>query len=226
MSTRSRAAVTVAVHVGVALLAVGATLLRVPTAPGPSAGGEGGGIRVGGGAPPPYLVEPSVRFESVPSPEAARTGPPPGRSPATAPPTRIVIPRLGVDNPVVAITAAGGVLEPPSDPQVLGWWSAGAAPGAATGGALVTGHTVHTGGGAFDHLDALRPGDPVTIRTARGTIRYAVRSVTVYRKASLARHARQVFSQSGPGRLVLVTCDDWTGTEYLSNAVVVADRSR
>lgn len=25
------------------------------------------------------------------------------------------------------------------------------------------------------------------------------------------------------GRLVLVTCEDWNGKEYLSNAVVIAD---
>ena len=41
--------------------------------------------------------------------------------------------------------------------------------------------------------------------------------------ASLARHAAQVFDQGGPGRLVLVTCDDWNGYQYLSNAVVLAE---
>jgi hypothetical protein len=62
----------------------------------------------------------------------------------------------------------------------------------------------------------------VVIRTARGRIGYAVRSVTIYRKASLARHAARVFSQRVPGRLVLITCEDWNGSVYLSNAVVVA----
>jgi hypothetical protein len=32
----------------------------------------------------------------------------------------------------------------------------------------------------------------------------------------------QLFSQSGPGRLVLVTCEDWNGEVYLRNRVVVA----
>jgi hypothetical protein len=32
-----------------------------------------------------------------------------------------------------------------------------------------------------------------------------------------------VFRQRGPGRLVLITCEDWNGTTYLSNAVVFAD---
>ena len=114
---------------------------------------------------------------------------------------------------------------PPDDPQMLGWWDAGARPGAAVGGALITGHTVHTGGGAFDHLATLRPGDLARVRTIRGVVGYRVSSVRVYRKASLALHAEQVFAQTGPGRLVLVTCADWTGTEYLSNVVVVAHRS-
>jgi LPXTG-site transpeptidase (sortase) family protein len=82
---------------------------------------------------------------------------------------------------------------------------------------------VHTGGGAFDDLETLRRGDRVTVRTTKGTVRYAVTGVTVYRKATLAKDAERVFRQTGPGRLVLVTCEDWNGSVYLSNAVVFAD---
>jgi hypothetical protein len=63
----------------------------------------------------------------------------------------------------------------------------------------------------------------VRVRTAKGPIRYEVTGVTVYRKAGLARDAAKVFHQRGPGRLVLITCEDWNGTTYLSNAVVFAD---
>ena len=58
--------------------------------------------------------------------------------------------------------------------------------------------------------------------TRRGAISYVVTTVTVYRKRALAKAASKVFDQSVPGRLVLVTCEDWDGTSYLSNAVVVA----
>jgi len=166
---------------------------------------------------PPYLVEPRVVLQ------AADASPRHERLAHAGRPVRLLVPRLHVDAPVVPIGAPARVLVPPSDPQVLGWWDAGAEPGAAHGGALITGHTVHTGGGAFDDLETLRPGDPVRVRTARGTIRYAVTGVTVYRKSSLARDAAKVFRQRGPGRLVLVTCEDWNGTTYLSNAVVFAD---
>ncbi len=91
---------------------------------------------------------------------------------------------------------------------------------------LITGHTVSSGGGAFDNLATLRAGDTVAVGTRKGQIRYAVSGVTVYGKASLARRAPQIFDQSVPSRLVLVTCDDWNGEIYLSNAVVVADPIR
>ena len=167
-----------------------------------------------GSTKPAFVVEPAVRIAAAEPQPAANAGRP----------TRLVVPRLGVDAPVVGIGVVDGVLIPPSDPSVLGWWSDGAVPGALRGGALITGHTVHTGGGAFDDLETLRTGDRVVVRTAKGPIRYAVRGVTIYRKASLARDAARVFSQTVPGRLVLITCEDWNGSGYDSNAIVFAER--
>jgi Sortase domain len=123
-------------------------------------------------------------------------------------PRRVVIERLSMDAPVVPIKTVGNALTPPSDPQELGWWSDGARTGAQLGSALVTGHTVHTGGGAMDDLERMRPGDRVTVYTSRGIIPYDVRSVNVFGKGSIARHAQRLFSQEVPGRLVLVTCED------------------
>jgi LPXTG-site transpeptidase (sortase) family protein len=135
---------------------------------------------------------------------------------------RLVVPRLRVDAPVYPIGAPGGVLTPPSDPQTLGWWDGGAVPGAAHGGALITGHTVHTGGGAFDDLETLTRGDRVVVGAAHRQVAYEVASVQVLSKSELARRSASLFSRSGPGRLVLVTCEDWDGTGYLSNVVVTA----
>jgi LPXTG-site transpeptidase (sortase) family protein len=174
---------------------------------------------------PAFDIERPVRLEPATAPAHARGRS--GRSPATSsdaagPPQRLVIDALGVDAPVVGIDAPGGVLRPPDDPQVLGWWRAGATPGAARGSALVTGHTVSSGGGAFDDLETLRSGDRLSVRTAAGVIGYEVGSVTVYRKARLARRAATIFSQEVPGRVVLITCEDWNGTTYESNVVVTA----
>lgn len=137
-------------------------------------------------------------------------------------PVRVRIPALGVDAPVIAVGTRDDTLVPPSDPTRLGWWSAGAEPGAERGSALVTGHTVHTGGGALDDLETVRRGDPVVVRTTEGTVRYAVARVEVFSKGAVADHAERLFSQEVPGRLVLVTCEDWDGSRYLSNVVVVA----
>lgn len=137
-------------------------------------------------------------------------------------PRRVVIPSLGVAAPVLPIKAPGGTLVPPSDPQQLGWWAGGARPGTARGSALITGHSVHAGDGALDDLETMQRGDAVTVRTDRGWIRYAVRKVAVYSKGTVADDAERLFSQEVAGRLVLVTCEDWDGTRYLSNVVVIA----
>ena len=86
----------------------------------------------------------------------------------------------------------------------------------------MTGHTVHDGGGALDDLEQLTAGDKVTVTVASGPIRYVVSSVRTFSKGSLADHAQRLFSQEVRGRLVLVTCEDWNGSTYLSNVVVVA----
>ena len=165
-------------------------------------------------APPPVLTaEPLTTLAVYP----------PRRHPAVGLPERVRIRALGIDVPVIGVGAPAGVLTPPDDPQVLGWWDDGARPGALRGAALVTGHTVSVGGGALDDLETLRLGAPVEVSTAKGRIRYRVTKIDIYRKASLARDAARLFSQTGPGRLVLITCEDWDGEKYLSNVVVHAD---
>lgn len=145
-------------------------------------------------------------------------------------PDRVIIPTLDVDAPVLPIEAPDRTLVPPADPQVLGWWADGAQPGADTGSALVVGHTVHSGGGALDDLETLDEGDQVLVRSTRTpggegslhTMEYVVETVRVYRKGRLAERAAELFSQEVDGRLVLLTCEDWDGTRYLSNVVVTA----
>jgi LPXTG-site transpeptidase (sortase) family protein len=141
---------------------------------------------------------------------------------SAGPPREVVVQRLHVDSTVVPISGQSGTLLPPSDPQVLGWWQEGKPVGAQYGTAVVTGHTVHTGGGALDNLDRLVVGDTVRVRTDRGWITYTVQRNRIYSKDALARDAETLFRQGGTGRLLLITCDDWNGSFYESNAVVVA----
>jgi LPXTG-site transpeptidase (sortase) family protein len=195
---------------------------RQTTAAGPSPTSSSASAPTTSAVPaPPAKPGQSSKATTTPSttfpPEALSTAPTrPGN------PVKVTVPSLGISAKVLGIHARGGTLIPPSNPRVVGWWSDGARPGAAKGSAIITGHTVHDGGGAFDDLDELAAGDAVTVTTGRGTISYVVTSVTTYRKKTLAKQAAQLFDQSVPGRLVLVTCEDWDGTAYLSNAVVVA----
>lgn len=136
-------------------------------------------------------------------------------------PVRLEIPALGIEAPIVPIGLQdAAILVPPEDPSVLGWWRSGAAPGARTGTALLTGHTVHSGGGALDDLEQLESGDHIVVWSSAAHLDFRVQRVSVLSKEQLANEAEQLFSQSVPGRLVLVTCEDWNGTEYESNVVV------
>lgn len=164
----------------------------------------------------------------TPSPTARPSSTPDRTQPRAATPIRPAKPiefrsdRLGIDAPVVPVRADGGVLLPPDDPQQLGWWSDGRKPGAGNGRVLITGHTVSTGGGAFDHLDRLRRGDVVDVRTRSGERDYRVSSVTYLTLDQFAARSQRLLRHDGPERLVLVTCDDWDGTTYRGSTVVTA----
>jgi len=144
-------------------------------------------------------------------------------NPATGVPTRVAVPRLAIDAPVLPIAPVGGVLTPPDNPSELGWYRYGARPGAVQGSAVITGHTVHTGGGVLDDLQDLRAGDTVRVITAKGAIGYRVSDVSILSKTQFARAAQKIFSSTVPGRLVLITCTDWDGQDYLSNTLAYAD---
>lgn len=143
----------------------------------------------------------------------------------TGVPLALRIPRLDVATDVVAVDAEGGLLMPPADPALVGWWEDGARPGSPDGAVVLTGHTVHSGGGVFDDLAALEPSDVVEVATSRGALSYVVTEVRDLSKAQLASVASDLFGSSGRARVVLVTCTGWDGERYLGNTVVVA-RSR
>jgi LPXTG-site transpeptidase (sortase) family protein len=134
------------------------------------------------------------------------------------------IPRIGVDTHVVPVKSTEeGILEPPRDPTVAGWWSDGAAPGEAKGSAVLVGHAVRNkGGGVFDDLGDLSRGDAIELEGSHSTLTYRVQSNDLLSKAHLARNAEQIFDQTGAGRLVVITCGDFDGTVWRSNIVIVA----
>jgi LPXTG-site transpeptidase (sortase) family protein len=141
-------------------------------------------------------------------------------------PELLVVREIGLRAPIVPIEIGpDGVLDPPADVDEVGWWKRSAKPGATSGQTLVTGHTVHTGGGVMNRLGDLRPGSLIQIRTPRGTVDYEATKVFVYTKAEVAEHRDDLFSQERKHyRLVLVTCTGWNGHGYDSNIIVFADQ--
>jgi hypothetical protein len=121
-------------------------------------------------------------------------------------PRRLQIHALGVNAPVHPVdVAAGGALGVPDDPKVVGWWRGSAMPGQPRGTVVLDGHvdSARAGTGAFFELAHLGPGRQVVVTTTAGTTTYVVAARAVYVKRNLPR---QVFDQSGPPRLVLLTC--------------------
>ncbi len=92
---------------------------------------------------------------------------------------------------------------------------------------MLVGHTVrHHGGGVFDDIGRLARGDAIEVEGADSSLTYRVKSIDVLSKEEVAREAQEIFAQSGPGRLVIITCDDWDGMVWRSNIVTVADPVR
>jgi len=138
----------------------------------------------------------------------------------------LIVPTIGLNSPMIDIDLdPDGVLTPPADYTEVGYWANSAVPGAGSGQTVVTGHTVHTGGGVMNRLADVADGDPLQIRYDGGLVDYRVRKVITLTKAQVAAKAAGLFGQDRRnGRLVLVTCTDWDGAEYQSNVIVFADR--
>lgn len=142
-------------------------------------------------------------------------------------PTRITIPRLKATAPIVKVaTEPTGELEIPENPKVVGWWSPGARPGATKGTSVIAGHINFKGvQGTLGKIGKLRDGDTVDVygkyNASDKKVTFKVTAVRTYHKKSLPY--REIFDQSVPGRIALVTCggpfDASTGN-YLDNIVV------
>ena len=160
-------------------------------------------------------------------PPAAPKGPNGPAAPVIDPargPARLTIGRLGVSAPVTPVTTSGGEMGVPIDPRTVGWWSGGARPGAGQGAVVVDGHVNYAGvTGALAVVPQLRAGDVVTIRQGKVVVRYLVRAVHTYPKATGL--PSDVFRATGPPELNLITCGgqyDAASHNYEDNVVALA----
>jgi Sortase domain len=217
------ALVMVVLMVGLVLFAVG----RLPGLSGSPLGrwlGQGpsgsasaasvvGGPRLtSAGGRPATVADPSTRAA-----ERALTAP-------AAPPTRLLIPTLGIDAVVESVgVAADGSMAVPSQPDRVAWYQPGVKPGD-PGNALFDGHLDWwTGPAVFWHLANLHPGDPVTVIRADGSqLTFTVDSTNSY-----PWNARTdgLLTSNGTPSISLVTCSgtwDQRRQTYLNRLVVHA----
>ncbi|MFI1969627.1 class F sortase [Streptomyces cinnamoneus] len=178
-------------------------------------------------APPP---QPS-RAEAFPAPGEPLLAPGRGERlvpplPA-APPTRVRIPAIQVDAPLMPLgllpdrTLAG---PPEGDKNLAGWYAGGTPPGSA-GTAVVAGHVdTDSGPAVFYNLGALKKGHEVEVARADGrTAVFVIDAIEVYARADFP--SAKVYGASRRAEIRLITCGGGFSQEagaYLGNVVVYA----
>jgi hypothetical protein len=104
-------------------------------------------------------------------------------------------------------TRADGVLDVPDDIRVAGWWRGGSRIGDPFGATLVAAHIDSRVQGLGPYAEVLRagPGARLVLRSAHLRQKFRVTALRVVPRDRL-EDATDLFSVSGPRRLVLVTC--------------------
>lgn len=171
----------------------------------------------------------------APAPEPSATGPILTARPATPPPvsssavpSRVAIPSIGAELPVVATgVTAEGAMEIPDDPRIAGWYRFGPDPATDSGAMVMSAHIDSRKlVGPLARLGEVSPGDEIVVAVADEEVRYVIERVDSYPKTVIDLDA--VFDRAGAARLHLVTCggewDPRTGS-YEDNVVAVAVRT-
>jgi sortase (surface protein transpeptidase) len=140
-------------------------------------------------------------------------------------PTRVVVPKIGVDSSLQALgKLADGSLQSPSQWQQAGWYANGIRPGA-VGPAVIAGHVDSVNGPAvFYRLKELVIGDVIEVDQAGGAVlHFDVVSVQRFAKNTFPTQA--VYGPTALPELKLVTCTgafDESKHSYVDNLVVTS----
>lgn len=137
---------------------------------------------------------------------------PPAPSPTPTPPpvglpTRLAIPRIGIDAAVDQVgQTPEGAMDVPRGYDTTGWYRLGPRPGQ-SGNAVITGHVDSpTAAAVFWKLHYLRPGDAITVGADDGERRsFVVTRVVSYRREELPLD--EIFGPAAGAQLNLITCD-------------------
>jgi hypothetical protein len=183
----------------------------------------GAGTAVGGPGPLPAPVAATSRVLTALDPMPVQAESAPAASVLRA--TAVHLPTLGVDSSLVDLDiGADGVLVPPVDPDVAGWYRRGAAPGE-QGPAVIAGHVDSRSGPAvFSRLDELASGDRVEVDRSDGKA-FGYRVVSVESRPKTAFPTALVYGPAPGSVLRLITCGgvfDPRSRHYRDNVVVTA----
>ncbi|MEE1751989.1 class F sortase [Streptomyces sp. SP18CS02] len=172
------------------------------------------------------------RPAASPVPETLRRAspssvPPAGPAMPRSAPTRLKIPKIGVDAPFTHLEIGpSGALDPPpaDDTNLVGWHASGASPGE-RGTALMAGHLdTATAPAVFARLDELAAGDSFEVLRADGTTAvFLVDSVESFHKSDFPD--QRVYGDTPKALARLITCAgayDHAVKDYTENLVVFA----
>jgi len=136
----------------------------------------------------------------------AREGRPAASQRVTFIPQRLTLPGRA-SAAVHPAATVDGLLVVPENVQHVGWWDGSARAGEPFGSTVIAGHidSDTEGIGFFVRLRRIKVGDTITLRGDSHRLKYRVTSVRKVPKKALATDS-QAFKQTGPHRLVLITC--------------------
>lgn len=132
----------------------------------------------------------------------------------------------GAEAAVEPAVTVDGELRVPENVQHVGWWDGSAQSGDPFGATVIAGHvdSATDGIGFFARLLRIRKDDRISLAGDGHRARYEVVEVRSVAQEALASDSR-AFDQSGPHRLVLITCTGRYSPErraYERNLVVIA----
>jgi sortase (surface protein transpeptidase) len=186
----------------------------------------------------PTAPQATTAAPTTAAPTMAAPAPPAAAAPPAAPaalvlpasaPVSVTVPAIGINSPLIELGRnPDGTVEVPSldDPDSKpGWYRNSPSPGT-LGPAIILGHVDSRafGPGVFYSLQDLKPGDPIDVARADGTVaEFTVDSVQTVQKSDFP--TLQVYGNLDHAGLRLITCGgefDPNAHSYESNIIVFA----
>lgn len=166
--------------------------------------------------------KPSPTAEATPIPE-------PTPEPSSAPVERIMIPRLGIDAPIVVLGIdANGAMQDPKGPREVAWYNFSSRPGWGSN-AVFAGHVdyINYGPAVFWRLRDVQLGDEIKVVLADG-VSYTYRVVSANQFSAAEAPVQDIVGPTDQEVVTLITCGGTFNTrtrEYDRRLIVRAERT-